>query len=89
MIRVAFLQENVRTGQIRIVKIGTDDQLADPLTKALDTQKHWKFLARLVSNLEDKTCRVFLCCQDSGVNKPDYPSPEFYFQESSLEGYLF
>lgn len=62
LIRVAFLQENVRTGKVRIVKVDTDKQLADPFTKSLDKQKHWKFLAEMLVDDSNELSRRCLYC---------------------------
>lgn len=62
LIRVAFLQENVRNGKVRIVKVDTDNQLADPFTKPLDRQKHWKFLAHMLVDSSGKSRSKCLYC---------------------------
>ncbi|GJR58695.1 hypothetical protein Tco_1500857 [Tanacetum coccineum] len=46
-VKVHYLRETIEMGDVRIEKVDTDDNLADPFTKALAFSKHSELTKRI------------------------------------------
>ncbi|GJU46193.1 hypothetical protein Tco_1203459 [Tanacetum coccineum] len=66
-----FIREVIQEGDIRILKVHTDNNLADPLTKPMPCTKHVEHARSIRLRLDD-TAKLICCSLDEDWTGPTY-----------------